>query len=91
MKVALYKDITYKHAVAFPSGESFESMEGYARVSEFVDIEFPALTTDAVVKQQLDALDRAEGELRRQFQMKLDGIENRRAELKAITFVPADE
>lgn len=90
MKVALFKDITWQHSTPTPCSESMETLDMYARVSEYVEVDFPPLSTDAAVKQQLDALDRTEKELRNQFQQKLGGIENRRAELQALTYVPAE-
>lgn len=91
MKVALFKDITWAHSTPTTGGPFMESMKEYARVSEYVEVEFPPLAAEAVVKSQLDGLDRAEQELRNQFQQKLDAINNRRAELQALTFVPAGE
>jgi hypothetical protein len=89
MKVALFKDITLNGATPFPAGEHFEGLREYARVSEYTEVEFRALSTETVVKCQLDALDRTEAEIRQQFQTRLDAINNRRAELQALTFVPA--
>jgi hypothetical protein len=89
MKLALFKSTEYSTSIPQPCGEWMEVSKGYARVSEYVDVEFPPLADEAVIKQQLDALDRTEQELREQFQRHLNGINDRRAELQALTFVPA--
>lgn len=89
MKLALFKNTTYSSSTPQACGEWMEGQRDYARVSEYVDVEFPPLADEAVIKQQLDALDRTEQELREQFQRHLDGIKNRRAELQALMYVPA--
>lgn len=94
MKLALYRNTTYRHSGSFPSmfcDEDDDNSHGseYARVSEPVEVEFPPLSTEAVIKQQIDALDRTEQQIREDFQQKLDAIQNRRAELQALTYVPA--
>ena len=89
MKLALFKNTTWSSSDAHPCGEHMENSNDWARVSEYVDIEFPSLSDEAAIKQQLDALDRTEQELRAKFQQHLEGIKNRRAELQALTFTPA--
>jgi hypothetical protein len=95
MKLALYKNTTYAHSSEFPSTVSYdadgnEDPHGeYARVSAVVDVEFPALTEEASIKLQLDALDNTEQTIRNEFQQKLNAITNRRSELQALTFTPA--
>jgi hypothetical protein len=89
MKIALFKSTQYANSDPMPCGEYMEGSRDYARTSEYVDVEFPKLCDEAVVKQQLDALDRTERELREQFESHLNGIKARRAELQALTYVPA--
>lgn len=91
MKIALFKDVKYDWTTATPwTAEDDESpLSGYTRVSEIVDVEFPPLSKDEVVRQSLDCLDEQEKTIRNDFQKALDGLNNRRAELQSLTFVPA--
>jgi hypothetical protein len=92
MKVALFKDSTYEWAVplVWSAEEDACSLSGgYVRISEIVDVEFPPLSTDAVVEQQLSELDRREREARELFHDQLERIKSRRAELQSLTYIPA--
>lgn len=86
-KLAVFKSLRHGHESV--CGEIFDTFEDYARLTEFVEIDFPPLRNEEVVQKQLDALDRAEGELRNKFQEALSGIERQREELRAITYTPA--
>lgn len=59
--------------------------ESYVRVSEYLDIDFPPLPPEQIVPAQIAALDNAEAELRRQFEIKLHEIAEQRAKLRALT------
>lgn len=88
-RLALFQSTQYSSCGPQPCGDYMENSKDYARVSEYVDIEFPPLSDEVAIKHQLDALDRTEKELRNQFQQHLEGIKSRRAELQSLTFVPA--
>lgn len=92
MKIALYKNTTYSYSQPFVGefrdDESRRQSE-YARCSGIVEVEFPPLTEQAEVELQLQALEGTEQQVRNEFQKKLDAIKSRRAELQALTFVPA--
>lgn len=91
MKIALFKDARYDWSspTVWTAEEDKIPLEGYTRCSEIVDVEFPPLSNEEVVRQSLDALDEQERKLRNEFQKQLDGIKNRRAELQALTYIPA--
>lgn len=89
MKVALFKSTEYSWATPIPSEETLENCETYVRVSEYAEVDFPPLSNDIVIQQQLDALDRTEQQLRLKFQERLDTINNQRAELQSLTYIPA--
>lgn len=95
VKVALYKNTTYKWCAGMvfsitEDGEEFSDRnKEYARVSEIVEVEFPPLSDEAVIRAQLDSLDETEQQIRVEFQHKLNALTERRAELQALTFVPA--
>lgn len=63
--------------------------EDFVQISGYVEVEFPPLTDESIVAQHLSVLDKAESALRNKFQAALSGIEQQRAELRAITFRPA--
>lgn len=63
--------------------------ESYVRVSEYLDIQFPALPAEEIVPAQMAALDKAEAELRAKFQEKLHEIAEQRAKLLALTHNPS--
>jgi len=78
----------FKHQYGTTVAESiFDDIEGYVRISEYVDIDFPMLPPSETVEAELAALDKAESKLRMQFQEKLDEIKTSRANLRALTFV----
>lgn len=69
-------------------GADFERHCGYIRTSEFVEVEFVPLKDDSIVEKKLAVLDKAETELRAKFQIALNGIEQQRQELRAISYRP---
>lgn len=85
MKLALFKNTQYSFGDSAACEAVMENCDGYARVSEYVEVDFPPLSDEAAIQQQLGALDRTERELREKFQQHLDGIKSRRAELLALT------
>lgn len=91
MKIAKYISMSesgrkYESIQTEKEGVELERVCGYVRVSEVVEVEFVPLKDDAVVEKQLAVLDKAESELRTKFQAALNGIEQQRQELRAITY-----
>lgn len=91
MKIALYKNLTYDSTTILqqpdwlPQGEREKyEMSGYARVSEWIDVEFPPITNDEVIQSALRSIDKAEQEVRERFQAELDRFKNMRANLLAL-------
>lgn len=95
-KVALYKNTTYKWGDPMvmgidEDGEEFSDRnKEWARVSEIVEVEFPALSDETVIRAQLDSLDKTEQQIRLEFGQKLQALKERRAELQALTYTPAE-
>lgn len=81
MRMAIYKDQYGQR----PMEDLFDRIDGYVRISEYVDVEFPMLPPSVTVALELDQLDKAEVKLREKFQEKLDEIETSRANLRALT------
>lgn len=90
MKIAKFKRLGEDGNGCFESidseGSFMERHPGYVRLTEYTEVEFTPLHTDEIVQKQLDALDKAESELRNKFQAALSKIETQREELRAITY-----
>ena len=61
------------------------TIDGYTRITEWVDVEFPALPPEVIVPAQLTALDRQAEEVKAEFAAKLREIADARASLLALT------
>ena len=61
------------------------TVEPYVRISEWVDVEFPALASEVIVPAQIAALDRRAEEVKAEFTAKLHEIAEARASLLALT------
>ncbi len=61
------------------------TVEPYVRISEWVDVEFPALASEVIVPAQIAALDRQVEEVKAEFTAKLREIAEARASLLALT------
>ena len=61
------------------------TIDGYMRITEWVDVEFPALPPEVIVPAQLTALDRQAEEVKAEFTAKLREIAEARASLLALT------
>ena len=83
MKVALFKGIDL-HCSAFVSQECMENVNGYTRVSEYVDIEFAPLTNEEIVNKQIAVLEKMKKEVYVSAQDKINGIDQRISELLAL-------
>lgn len=70
-------------------GENFENATHYVRISEYVEVEFQKLKDELVIDKYINALDRAETQIRLDFQKKLDEISGQRASLMALAYFPA--
>ena len=60
-------------------------LPGYTRVTEWVNVEFPALAPEVIVPAQIAALDRRADEVKAEFAAKLREIAEARASLLALT------
>lgn len=61
------------------------TIDGYTRITEWVDVEFPALPPEVIVPAQIAALDRRAEEVKAEFTAKLHEIAEARASLLALT------
>ena len=81
MRLALFIDI----GVAQPPralSESFETVEGYCRISEYVEVEFPPLDSECI-SRQLGAIDKYANEVRQEFERLARTIQAQRETLTA--------
>lgn len=92
MKIALYKDLRFDFISVtqqpdfLPEGESeMYERPGYARISEWIDVEFPTLTNDEVIQSALRSIDASEQEAREKFHAELRKFHDMRSNLLALT------
>jgi hypothetical protein len=88
MKIAMFKRLG-EHSYESVQTSDFETIKGFIRLTEYVEVEFHPLRDETVVEKHLKALDDAESEVRIRFQQALQDIEQQRQELRAITYTPA--
>lgn len=92
MKIALFQLIKYPgvrpdvHAVT--DTWLTESKE-YTRVSEWIEVDFPPRSQEEVVTEQLAGLDALQNEVEKDYAVKMHAIKEKRAELAALTYRPA--
>lgn len=87
MRVAMFKRLV-EPSYDTVAGDALEGCADFVRTTEYVEVEFPPLESARVVEKQLEALDKAEQEVRNKFESALRQIERQRQELRAITYVP---
>lgn len=87
-KVAMFEEVSAGFTVVFEfptwSDEDDYTMDGYVRVSEWTDIEFTPINHQSVVDQKIAIIDAEIQDARAKFQVTLNGLEQRKAELLAI-------
>jgi hypothetical protein len=91
MKVALFRSMSTDNVMAWNSPEylSEDKRDAYCpsdfvRISEWVDVEFPALASDEVIQAQLQQIDKAEQAVRERFHEELERFRGMRANLMAL-------
>lgn len=88
MKVALFKSMEYGAEIT--GDESTEKYcRNYVRTSEYIDVEFPPLQDEAVVRQQIEKLDEIADKITDEWRNKIAEIQERKSKLLAITHQPA--
>ena len=88
MKIAKFQRIGHTdwfHVMEARADGSDPLQDTFVRVSEYVEVDFPPRPAEEVVPAQLATLDKAETELRAQFQAKLQEIAEQRAKLLCLT------
>lgn len=87
-KLAIYKR-TGEVSFTMVCDASFDEMQDYVRLTEHIEVEFPALQDDAIIQKHLDALDRTEAAITAKYFQALADIKQQKEELRAITYQPA--
>lgn len=83
MKIAKYKDVEFGFEVV--GNEFLDNVESYVRISEFVDVEFPPISSDELIQKHVSVLDKAREKVVTEFTRKLADIDRRKSELLSIT------
>jgi hypothetical protein len=81
MRVALFRSLLYDYIIA--SGDSFEGVEGFMRVSEYVQVDFPPLDSAAEAERQQAEFDRLEAAIHLDSAKRLADIRRLRSNLQA--------
>lgn len=89
MKIAQFKSPSGS-AWILTEKETTHAYSEYVRMSEWVEVEFAPLPPEETVPAELGIIAKAEVELRNRFQVALDDLLVRRANLLALTHQPAD-
>ena len=85
--VAIYRKLAI---FTMPGGSEMECTDwaedraDYARISEYVDVEFPRLDVSEIVDNKLKSLDHIEQVLREKFQTELNRIVEERAKILSL-------
>lgn len=82
MKVAIFKHL--EHDFTLVSDGLLDGCKSYVRLSEYVDIDFPMITNEAVVTRQVEALEEAKKNIQAQTERKLTEIDRKIGELLAL-------
>lgn len=82
MKIATFKNLESDFDTI--GEEVFESINGYVRTSEYVDVEFPPLPHEDVVTKQVNALEEAKKNIQAKAELQLTEIDRRIGELLAL-------
>ena len=82
MKVAIFKHL--EHDFTLVSDDLLDGCKSYVRLSEYVDIDFPMITNEAVVTRQVEALEEAKKNIQAQTERKLTEIDRKIGELLAL-------
>lgn len=87
MKIAAFKNAMGSHEsyLTEEMGRTMTEYHKYVQVSQFAEVEFPALPVEVVIEGQLKQLDAAEQHLRSEFQRKLNELAEARANLLSLT------
>lgn len=88
MKVAEFQSIDCGYKTV--ATDSLDGSEHYIRISEYVDVEFPQLSGDEHIQGAVAALDRQRDRVVEELSRKLAEIDQRKKELLAITYQPAE-
>jgi hypothetical protein len=82
MKIAQFQNVTMPHLAprVFAEGDVSTTLSMYARISEWVEVEFPQLPEQDYVPRQIQALAQEEQDLRE----KLEKVTAARASLQTV-------
>jgi len=89
MKLILMKNLKYnfKTVITLRDDESLGTYESdeYVRLSEVVDVDFPPLSNEEVVKAEVSAIEKRITSVRADCEASITALEGRKQELLALT------
>ncbi len=82
MKIAIFRNTI--HGFESVLGNEFEEVNGYIRLSEFIDVEFVMLDNENVSKKEVNILREEKKKIQVETELKLSVIDSKIGELLAL-------
>ncbi len=82
MKIAKFKSI--EHGFESIDSESIEKLNGYVRMTKYVDVEFLSLERNFIAEKEANILNDVKKKIQADAQVKLNEIDRRISELLAL-------
>lgn len=83
MKLAKWRNVRVGYEVV--TDEWCDGHNDYIRLSEFVEVDFPALSVDAVIAQEVAVLDKKIDDIQTRALVEMTQLRQRKQELLALT------
>lgn len=82
MKIARFKAIDCENLVIILEAETSDVRDGYIRITEVIDVDFPPVTTG--VADQLAAVEAERAKVARKYEAALARLDTKKAELQGV-------
>ncbi|MEE9193109.1 MAG: hypothetical protein V3U21_01105 [Thermodesulfobacteriota bacterium] len=82
MKVAIFKSIEYGHESANDDG--LEDVEGYLRITEYIDVEFVPIDRSEIVTKEISILKEVKKKIQAETELKLVEVDRKIGDLLAL-------
>lgn len=83
MKIAQFKSL--EHGYMSIQQEEFERINGYMRVSDYIEVEFPPRSDEEQIMEEVRKIDQVISDIQQNALAKIEEWKERRAELLALT------
>jgi len=83
MKLALYRNVTASSELVFEDLDD-KYLTDYVRISEFIDVDFPPLDNEKIVKKQVSKLREEKKRVQAETQLELNVIDRKISKLLSL-------